>query len=61
MKAKTLEAILADIGRKRPVVLATDLDSGDQRLLHGGDGETEAERADVAHALRIDASFKAVG
>ena len=55
MKAETLEAILADIGRKRPVVLATDLDSGAQRLLHGGDGDTEAERADVARALRVDA------
>ena len=55
MKAETLEAILADIERKRPVVLATDLDSGDQRLLHGGDGGTETERADVARALRVDA------
>lgn len=55
MKAETLEAVLADIERKRPVVLATNLDSGDQRLLHRGDGDTEPERANVEHALRVDA------
>ena len=54
MKAEALDAVLADIERKRPVVLATDLDSGEQRLLHRGDGDTEPERADVARALRID-------
>lgn len=54
MKAETLEAVLAEIERKRPVVLATNLDSGDQRLLHRGDGDTEAERANVEHALRVD-------
>ena len=54
MKAETLEAVLADIERKRPVVLATNLDSGDQRLLHRGDGDTEPERANVEHALRVD-------
>ena len=55
MKAETLEAVLADIERKCPVVLATNLDSGDQRLLHRGDGDTEPERANVEHALRVDA------
>jgi len=54
VKAETLEAVLADIERKRPVVLATNLDSGDQRLLHRGDGDTEPERANVEHALRVD-------
>ena len=54
MKAETLEAVLADIERKCPVVLATNLDSGDQRLLHRGDGDTEPERANVEHALRVD-------
>lgn len=55
MKADTLAALLADIERDRPVVLATNLDSGDQRLLRRGDGETEPERTDVERALRLDA------
>lgn len=55
MKADTLAALLADIERDRPVVLATNLDSGDQRLLRRGDGETEPERTHVERALRLDA------
>jgi xanthine dehydrogenase accessory factor len=57
VKAATLEAILADIERKRPVVLVTNLDSGDQQLLHRGDGDGEPERAHVERALRIDVCF----
>jgi xanthine dehydrogenase accessory factor len=57
VKAATLEAILADIERKRPVVLVTNLDSGDQQLLHRGDGDNEPERAHVERALRIDVCF----
>jgi xanthine dehydrogenase accessory factor len=57
VKAATLEAILADIERKRPVVLVTNLDSGDQQLLHRGDGDSEPERAHVERALRIDVCF----
>lgn len=55
MKADTLAALLSDIERDRPVVLATNLDSGDQRLLRRGDGETEPERTHVERALRLDA------
>jgi xanthine dehydrogenase accessory factor len=54
VKAATLEAILSDIECKRPVVLATNLDSGDQQLLHRGDGDTEPERAHIERALRVD-------
>lgn len=55
MNAETLETVLAEIEAKRPVVLATNLETGAQRLLHRGDGETESERADIEHALRVDA------
>jgi xanthine dehydrogenase accessory factor len=54
VKAETLEAVLAEIEAKRPVVLATNLETGEQRLLHRSDGGTESERADVARALRVD-------
>jgi xanthine dehydrogenase accessory factor len=57
VKATTLGAVLGDIERKRPVVLATNLDSGDQKLLHRGDGDTEPERANVERALRVDVCF----
>lgn len=55
MKSETLDALLADIEQNRPVVLATNLDSGDQRLLYRNDAETESERTDVANALRLNA------
>jgi len=55
MKAKTLRDILDDIAAKRAVVLATNLDSGEQRLLQPGEGDTDAERAHVERALRLDA------
>lgn len=54
MKAETLGRVLVDIERKRPVVLTTNLESGEQRLLYRGDGETDRERADVERALRVD-------
>lgn len=54
MKAATLETVLAEIEAKRPVVLATDLQTGEQRLLHRSDGQNESERADVERALRVD-------
>jgi len=57
VKATTLGAVLGDIERKRPVVLATNLDSGDQKLLRRGDGDTEPERANVERALRVDVCF----
>jgi xanthine dehydrogenase accessory factor len=55
VRVETLGAVLADIEHKRPVVVATNLESGEQRLLHRGDGETDSERADVERALRLDA------
>jgi xanthine dehydrogenase accessory factor len=55
VKAETLEAVLAEMEGKRPIVLATNLRSGEQRLLGRGDGDTETERADVERALRADA------
>ena len=54
MKAEILETVLAEIEAKRPVVLATNLETSEQRLLHRGDGETESERADVERSLRVD-------
>lgn len=54
MKVETLDALLADIQQDRPVVLATNLASGDQRVFHRDDPETEAERTDVERALRLD-------
>jgi xanthine dehydrogenase accessory factor len=55
MRAETLGALLAEVERKRPVVLATNLESGEQRLLHRGEGGTDSERTDVERALRLDA------
>ncbi len=57
MKAATLDAVLADVERKRPVVVATNLDSGDQQLFHRGDGATEIERTNVERVLRVDVCF----
>jgi len=54
VKAETLETVLAAIEAKRPIVLATNLETGDQRLLHPGDGDNESECADVELALRVD-------
>ncbi len=54
MKTGTLEKVLADVEAKRPIVLATDLETGEQRLLRRGDGDSEFERADVERALRVD-------
>ncbi len=55
MKPETLETVLAEIEAKRPVVLATNLETGEQRLLYRGDGAAESEHADVQRALRMDA------
>jgi len=54
MKSDTLGRILESVEAKRPVVLATDLQSGQQRLLHPGGGEGGDERANVELALRLD-------
>lgn len=55
MKTETLQEILDHIAAKRAVVLATNLDSGEQRLLQRGEGDTDTERAHVEQALRLDA------
>lgn len=55
MKTETLQEILDHIAAKRAVVLAINLDSGEQRLLQRGEGDTDAERAHVEQALRLDA------
>ncbi|MDH3202985.1 MAG: XdhC family protein [Myxococcales bacterium] len=55
MKTGTLDTVLAEIEAKRPILLATDLETGEQRLLRRGDGDTESERIDVERALRVDA------
>jgi xanthine dehydrogenase accessory factor len=55
VKTETLQEILDHIAAKRAVVLATNLDSGEQRLLQRGEGDTDAERAHVEQALRLDA------
>ena len=54
MKPATLEMVLAEIEAKRPVVLVTNLETGGQRLLHPGDGESESECAAVERALRVN-------
>lgn len=54
MKSETLDALLSSIERKQAVVLATDLESGEQRLLRPGDGASEQERETVERALRSD-------
>ncbi|MDH3625360.1 MAG: XdhC family protein [Myxococcales bacterium] len=54
MKTGTLEKVLADVEAKRPIVLATDLETGEQRLLRRGNGDSEFERANVERALRVD-------
>jgi len=55
VKTETLQEILDHIAAKRAVVLAINLDSGEQRLLQRGEGDTDAERAHVEQALRLDA------
>lgn len=54
MKTRTLQEVLDHIAAKRAVVLATNLDSGEQRLLQRREGDTDAERAHVEQALRLD-------
>ena len=54
MKAETLDTVLAEIKAKQPIVLATDLETGAQRLLRRGEGQNEAEHATVERALRVD-------
>ncbi|HXT23161.1 MAG TPA: XdhC family protein [Thermoanaerobaculia bacterium] len=49
MKRATLERLLASARAQQPVVLATDLESGEQRVLEAGEGEAAAD------ALRRDA------
>lgn len=54
MRSDTLRRVLASIEAKRPVVLATNLESGTQRLLGPGEGDGDEERAHIRAALRLD-------
>lgn len=54
MKSDTLDALLSYVDRRRAVVLATELKTGEQRLLEAGDGATDAERDTVERVLRSD-------
>ena len=54
MKRETLGRLLDCIEAKRRVVLITDLDSGEERLLERGESGNETERANVEMALRLD-------
>lgn len=54
MKQSVLDEVLESIEAKRPIVLATSLQSGEQRLFRPSEGESEAEKAHVATALRLD-------
>jgi xanthine dehydrogenase accessory factor len=59
VKIKTLQDVLGHIAAKRAVVLATNLNSGEQRLLRRGEGDTDAERTHVKQALQLDACVTA--
>ena len=54
MKSAVLDEVLASVEAKKPIVLATELSSGEQRLLRPGEGTDDAERAHVTGALRRD-------
>jgi xanthine dehydrogenase accessory factor len=54
MKTAALDQLLASIEARRPVVLATQLESGEQRLMRAGEGRTDEECGCVATALRRD-------
>jgi xanthine dehydrogenase accessory factor len=55
MLRRHLETIAADVQTRRPVVLATWLASGKERLIHAGEEEGELATA-VAEGLRADRS-----
>jgi xanthine dehydrogenase accessory factor len=61
MKVETLGRVLECIEAKRAVVLATDLESGEQRLLRPGEGMDGEERARVQAALRLDQAIATDG
>lgn len=54
MKLSALDEVLASVKAKRPVVLATNLVSGQQRVLRPGEGSGDDERRHVAEALQFD-------
>lgn len=56
MKAATLKQILADKAAKRTVVLATDLASGDERLIYPLEDGADPLKDDAATAARADKS-----
>ena len=56
MKRETLRQLLADREAKRPVVLATNLDTGEERLLHPATHGPDPLDEPAAQALRDDKS-----
>lgn len=56
MKRETLRALLADREAKRPVVLATNLETGEERLLHPATHGPDPLDEPAAQALRDDKS-----
>jgi xanthine dehydrogenase accessory factor len=55
VKLDTLQRVLDHVEAKRPVILATHLDSGLQRVLRPGEGDNDSERLEVERALQRDA------
>lgn len=55
MKLATLQTVLDHIDGKRALVLATDLETGEERVLKPGEGNDEAEQEHVQRCLRSDA------
>ncbi len=57
MKLSTINQVLSDLETKRPVVIATDLQSGDATLIHPfedlSEGVTDSELRDVARSMLI--------
>jgi xanthine dehydrogenase accessory factor len=56
MKDATLKQVLADQAAKRAVVLATDLASGDERLIYPHEPGDDPLKADAQKAARLDKS-----
>jgi xanthine dehydrogenase accessory factor len=54
VKSKTLDVLLASIERRVPVVLVTNLRSGEQRLIGLDEATSDQEREAVERALRTD-------
>ena len=54
MKLATLQTILDHIEQKRPLVLATNLETGEERTVRRGEWKDETEQEHVLRCLRMD-------